>query len=203
MFDFAILPLFLFCLIVTGTPGPNNMINLAQGVRVGFCRALPFAVGTGLGLASMLTLAGVGLGAVFISVPWLLWAMKSLTLAFLLYLAFRLVTAGPIGEVGTGKTAGDRIGFLGGVLFQWINPKSWFAILSIATTYLPAEPTLGSALAAGLIFALASQLTQPVWIAFGSVLRRFLADPARARVFNVVMAALLLASTLPVLLGLI
>lgn len=197
MSDLALLPLIGFCLVATGTPGPNNMINLAQGVRVGFWRAYPFALGTGIGLAAMLTLAGAGLAAAFADYPWLHMGMKALTVAFILYLAWMLVTAGPIGETADGAP----VGLLGGMLFQWINPKSWFAVLSIATTYLPADADWRLALLAGGALGLTAALTQPVWILFGAALRRLLQDARRARAFFWAMAALLLASTLPVLIG--
>ena len=63
MAELSIAPFTLFCLIATATPGPNNMINLAQGMRLGFWRALPFAVGTGLGVGSLLFAVAMGLGA--------------------------------------------------------------------------------------------------------------------------------------------
>lgn len=197
MAEFAAAPLFVFCLILTGTPGPNNMINLAQGVRVGFLRAWPFALGVGLGLAVMLVLAALGLGAALESSPTLLMVMKAATFCFLTFLAWKLLTAGPL----KASDQTESIGFWGGFLFQWVNPKSWFAVLSIAATYLPPTPDIGVAVAAGLVFATASQLTQPVWIVFGGVLRRYLARPEFARAFNWTMAALLLATTLPALLG--
>ncbi|WP_119168927.1 LysE family translocator [Algihabitans albus] len=195
--DFAVLPFALFCLIATGTPGPNNMINLAQGVRLGFWRAFPFALGTGLGIASLLIAVSLGLGVAFREVPVLQVVMKGVTLLFLLYLAWMIATSGPL------KTEGDarRIGFFGGVAFQWINPKTWAAAMTMATTYLPTDPSLATVLSAGAIFCVIGWTTQPVWIGFGTALRGFLSDPARARAFNLVMAALLLAATLPVLLG--
>ncbi len=177
MSQIPFLPLILFCLIASGTPGPNNMINLAQGVRLGFVRALPFAIGTGLGLAVLLAVVALGLGAAFQALPGLRLAMKALTAGFLIYLAWKLVTAGPLGE-GSAETG---LGFGAGVLFQWINPKSWFAVLSIATTYLPPQPGLAQALAGGAVLGLVSQLTQPVWIGFGTGAAPVSGGPAAGR----------------------
>lgn len=196
MFELSILPFTVFCLIATGTPGPNNMINLAQGVRQGFWRALPFALGTGLGVASLLIAMAMGLGAAMWALPWLVQVLRAVTLAFLLYLAWRIATAGPIGEHG--DVSG--LGFLSGIGFQWVNPKTWASAMTMATTYLPPRPSLGDALLAGAIFCVVAWLTQPVWIAFGTALRRLLSNARRATVINIAMAVLLLASTVPMLL---
>ena len=171
------------------------MINLSQGVRLGFWRALPFAVGTGFGIASVLVVSALGLGAAIEALPWLRRAMLVATLGFLLYLAWKIATAGPL----TARAGETRLGFLAGVGFQWINPKTWAVSMTMAATYLPADPEPAVAFLAGAIFCAVAWTTQPVWIGFGEALRQFLADPLRARVFNAVMAALLLAATLPIL----
>jgi threonine/homoserine/homoserine lactone efflux protein len=193
--EFSTLPFALFCLIATGTPGPNNMINLAQGVRLGFWRALPFAIGTGFGIASLLIAVALGLGAAFHALPWLDLAMKGVTTAFLLYLAWKIARAGPL----TASADTDKLGFLGGIGFQWVNPKTWASAIAMATTYLPRDPSVTVALLAGAIFCLVAWVTQPVWIGFGTALRRLLSDRRRATAFNLGMAALLLATTLPFL----
>ena len=63
MAEISLAPFMLFCLIATATPGPNNMINLAQGMHLGFWRSVPFAMGTGLGVGSLLFAVATGLGA--------------------------------------------------------------------------------------------------------------------------------------------
>lgn len=197
MTDFQILPFVVFCLAATGTPGPNNMINLAQGMRVGFWRALPFAVGTGIGIATVLIAVSLGLGAAFEALPWARVSMAIVTLLVLLFLAWKIATAGTL----RAEDEVRRIGFFGGVGFQWINPKTWVSSIAMATVYLPGDPTLAIILLAGLLFCLVSWVTQPIWIGFGSALRNVLSNDKHANGFNWVMAALLLASTLPVLIA--
>jgi len=69
MAELSLAPFALFCLIATATPGPNNMINLSQGLRVGFWRALPFALGTGFGVGLLLLAVAMGLGAAAAALP--------------------------------------------------------------------------------------------------------------------------------------
>jgi len=198
MAEHSIGPFMLFCLIATITPGPNNMINLAQGMRLGFWRAMPFAVGTGLGVGSLLFAVATGLGAATAASPAINVVMRAATGVYLVYLAWKIATSGPVGE----GTVGASLGFWGGISFQWINPKAWASSMAMATTYLPSEPSRQAALIAAGIFCASAWLTQPAWIGFGGALRRLLSEPRKAMLVNATLAALLLASTLPFLLPL-
>jgi len=48
-----------------------------------------------------------------------------------------------------------------------------------------------------VVFALATAGSVATWAGFGVALRQFLRDPARARLFNIAMALLLVASIVP------
>jgi threonine/homoserine/homoserine lactone efflux protein len=193
--ELSLVPFLLFCLIATITPGPNNMINLAQGMRLGFWGALPFAVGTGFGCGSLLFAVATGLGAATTSSPTINLGMRMLTGLYLLYLASKIASSGPIGE----EVSRASLGFWSGIGFQWINPKSWASSMAMATTYLPSSPSYREALIAALVFCAVGWLTQPVWIGFGGVLRHLLSNRRSAAIINWSLAALLLGSTLPFL----
>jgi threonine/homoserine/homoserine lactone efflux protein len=63
---------------------------------------------------------------------------------------------------------------------------------------MPAPATIGAGAA---IIALAALFATTLWLTFGLLISRFLTEPRRAHAFNIVMALLLLASTLPILFG--
>lgn len=185
----------LFCLVATVTPGPNNMINLAQGVQLGFWHALPFAIGTGLGVGSLLFAVAMGLGAATSASPLVNLVMRAVTGLYLLYLAWKIAMSGPVGE----KASQVGLGFWGGIGFQWINPKTWASSMAMSTTYLPPDPSVIGSVMAACIFCSIAWLTQPLWIGFGGVLRHLLTDRRTATIVNIGFAILLLASTLPFL----
>jgi threonine/homoserine/homoserine lactone efflux protein len=196
MAELSISPFVVFCLIATVTPGPNNMINLAQGMRLGFWGAMPFALGTGLGVGSLLFAVAMGLGAATAASPTINMIMRAATGFYLIYLAWKIATSPPVGEAAPGTS----LGFWGGIGFQWINPKSWAASIAMATTYLPPNPSRQGGFIAAGVFCTIAWVTQPAWIGFGGALRHLLSDPRKATVINLGCAALLLASTLPFLL---
>jgi threonine/homoserine/homoserine lactone efflux protein len=158
---------------------------------------MPFAMGTGLGVGSLLFAVAIGLGAATSASPVINMIMRAVTGLYLLYLAWKIGTSGAIGE----RAPGIGLGFWSGIGFQWINPKTWASAMAMATTYLPPNPSHQGALAAAGVFCTIAWLTQPAWIGFGGALRRLLSDSRNAALINVGLAALLLASTLPFLLG--
>jgi len=187
-----------FCLIMATTPGPNNMMVLASGARFGTRRTLPLILGITAGMAVLFGATGSGLGAAFAALPALAVALRLLSAAFLLWLAWKIATAGPL------KRDHDDLQVLGfptGVVFQWINPKSWAAAMTAASTYLPADAGAATIGAGAAIIALAALFATTLWLTFGLLISRFLTEPRRAHAFNIVMALLLLTSTLPILFG--
>jgi threonine/homoserine/homoserine lactone efflux protein len=189
---FSALILFAFATLIT--PGPNNTMILASGANFGLGRTLPHLGGVVLGSSSLILLCGLGLAGVFAAFPVLHDLLKWGGAAYLLYLAFRIATAGGIGA----KTAGVRpIRFWQAFGFQYVNPKAWAVALGAVSTYVPARGFLPGLAVAILVMALIGVPCTLTWAAFGVGLRRFLDRPSVLRAFNVAMALLLVASLVP------
>ncbi len=183
-----------FSVAAAGTPGPSNALLTATGANVGVLRGLPALLGVAAGMGLLMFVVAFGLGAVILDNPIVLTGLKWCGAAFLLWLAWKIVTAGR-----TGAAAGNKpVGFVGAAAFQWINPKSWLVCASAAAAFLDqgAGSALGQSAAFGLTFALASLPSCFPWLAFGAVLQRFLRSERALRVFNGAMGALLAASVI-------
>lgn len=190
-------PYLIFCAIMTGTPGPNNAMVLASGVRVGVRRSLPLVFGIAAGVGLHLAAVGLGVSAVIKTIPSLYLVLKVAGVFYLFYLAYKIATSGP---VRTDASAPPPLGFWGGVAFQWANPKSWAIGTSAVAAYVPTENYTQGVIAAAMILSVVAVFGVGMWAVFGNALRRFLIDPRKALWFNVAMAALLLASTIPAVL---
>src|SRR5690554_4744704 len=124
----------LFAVVAAGTPGPSNLLLTATGARVGVLRGLPCLFGVTLGMGLMMAVVAFGLGSVVLASPGLLRALNWIGAAFLLWLAYRIATAG---RGGAAAEHGKRpVGFVGAAAFQWVNPKSWIVCAGAAGTYL-------------------------------------------------------------------
>ncbi len=185
-----------FAFVSSITPGPNNTMLLASGANHGFRRTLPHIAGISLGCAVMLVLVGLGLGQAFAAVPVLYEVLRYAGAAYLLWLAWKIATSGPMPDR---KSAGRPFTFLQAAAFQWVNPKAWIMVVGAATTYAPREGFGRNVVVLAILLGLVNAPSVSVWAGFGTALRPFLSHPGRVRVFNSVMALLLIASLLPML----
>ena len=71
------LPLMLFVIVSTVTPGGATTLATASGAHFGYRRSLPMMAGIAAGLASMAAAAAAGLGSVLLALPTLQLAMKA------------------------------------------------------------------------------------------------------------------------------
>lgn len=189
-----LLGLAAFAFASSVTPGPNNMMLMASGANFGFRRTLPHMLGVALGFVAMAILVGLGLMQVFARFPVLHDALKVVSVAYLLWLAWRIANAAP-----KEASAGARpMTFLEAAAFQWVNPKAWTMALTAITVYAPDRSLAALALVAA-IFGAINLPSVGSWAAFGVLMRRVLTSPARLRLFNRAMAVLLGASLWPVL----
>lgn len=193
----TLVPYILYCIAMSGTPGPNNVMVLASGANYGFWRTQPHVWGINIGFALMMFILALGLGTVFVAEPRLQLALKVIGILYMLWLAWKIATAKGSGEAGE---TGRPLTFLQGAAFQWVNPKAWMMILGAISVYAPAAyGTLEKALYLSGVMLLAGSPPTQIWAAFGVGIRRFLENPQALRAFNVTMAVLLVLSLIPML----
>lgn len=179
-----------FAVATSITPGPNNLMLMASGANFGLQRTVPHMLGISLGHAFMIVMIGLGLIQIFEAFPLLHQIMTVLSVAYLLFLAWKIARSAPPEE---GAAAGTPFTFLQAAGFQWVNPKAWFMALTAITVYAPSE-SLAAIVTVALIFSLVNLPSILVWTCLGQGLRRFLTSHNRLRMFNWTMAALLVAS---------
>lgn len=190
-----IIGLALFAFVSSITPGPNNLMLMASGANFGFRRTIPHMLGVGLGFVIMVVLVGLGLAQIFETYPQAHAILKILSVAYLLYLAWKIANAAPPKE---GEAGGTPMTFLQAAAFQWVNPKAWAMALTAVTVYAPAQ-TVPAMLIVAAIFGAINMPAVSSWTLLGQAMRRVLTNPNRLRLFNWTMAVLLVASLAPLL----
>ena len=83
------------------TPGPNMMYLVSRSITQGRIAGLISLAGTGIGFVVYMTMANVGLGVVFVAVPWLFIGFKAAGAAYLGYLVWQALRVRD-SRVGTG-----------------------------------------------------------------------------------------------------
>jgi threonine/homoserine/homoserine lactone efflux protein len=189
------LALIGFAFVTSVTPGPNNMMLLASGANFGFRRSIPHMLGISLGHMAMTLIVGLGLAGIVHQEPRILVVLKWVSVAYLLWLAWKLANAAAPGEAAA---TSRPMTFLGAALFQWVNPKAWTMSLGAVSAYAT-DPTPATVAMIAAVFAAINLPSVSVWTIAGQQLRRFLTSPARLRLFNWGMAGLLVLSLWPVI----
>ncbi|MGI9464393.1 MAG: LysE family translocator [Aestuariivirgaceae bacterium] len=188
----TLLPLIWFALAAAMTPGPNNIMVTASAVNFGFRGTLNHMLGIAFGFGFMILAIGFGLGQLFNTVPQLHTMLRWAGTAYLIYLAWRIATAG---RPEAGGTAGRPLTFLQAALFQWVNPKAWMMSVSAlsAFTVQGSQYTTGAIMVAAVFFLITFPAVS-IWCLFGTAIARFLQSDKALQIFNWTMASLIIAS---------
>jgi threonine/homoserine/homoserine lactone efflux protein len=189
-----VLSLVLAAVVVMGSPGPATMSVTAIGAAFGLRRSLSYLSGIILGTSAVLLAIAAGLVSLLLSQPRLAPALLGLSMAYMIYLAFKIATAPPLAEFGPQAQAPR---FIGGFLLAVANPKAYLAIAAVFTGTTLAvgsrrtETMIKTAVLAGMIIVI-----HVAWLVAGSSFARLLHRPAISRVVNLLFAAILLATTI-------
>lgn len=186
------LPLVLFCLGMSITPGPNNIMLTATGANHGYRAALPHILGGVLSIPVMCLLVGLGLGGVMRAWPVAHTALNVAGSAYLLWLAWK------VAHFEGGVDAGDAakpLTVAQSALFQWLNPKCWMMHVTAVGMFTgPGQSMFAQATTIALTFAVMVPPCFSLWALTGVGIGRFLTSAPRRRAFNWTLALLLVAS---------
>jgi threonine/homoserine/homoserine lactone efflux protein len=182
--------LLTYALVTIFTPGPNNLIAATSGLRVGVKRTLPALFGIAGGFLVLCLTGGFFADFLLRVMPQVQTSIRWLGTAYIVWLAVGIVRSRPTSRNGTEVRL---IGFWTAVALQFVNPKAVIFVVTIFTVLLaPAIHSATVVILSTLCFAAATFASVLSWATFGSIFRRFLQRPKVHRVFNVVLALLLL-----------
>lgn len=182
------MPLMTYCLVMSSTPGPNNVMLTALGANFGYRRSLAPILGINAGVFTQTVLCCLGLGSLFLAYPMAHAVLRVTGVLYLVYLAWQLSGV----AAAEGRPA-QPMSFAQALLFQALNPKSWIKAITLASVFMPSGMSaLQGALLVGLIGWAIGFPCNSMWALFGVAIRGFLAAPRQRRIFNLLMAGTLL-----------
>ena len=183
---FSALSAFYFTMFFT--PGPNNAMLTASGMKFGFVKTLPHLIGIPLGHIAQIGLTCFGLANLFLIYPQVQFIMKILCFIYLIYLSWKMIGSFSMSQKETGRP----LKFYEASLFQFINPKAWSIAVTVASGFFPVEEnifigvTFVTVTAAVICFP-----TISLWALFGSGLRKFVDDVKTKKIIEYLLAILL------------
>jgi len=197
MNDLAV-PMLTYALVMTFTPGPNNISAASLGMKSGYRASLAYLLGIATGFLAIML--GSGLLTDFLArnyariAPWLRW----MGAAYMIWLSISLFIEhpGPKKEGGRSKTD-----WLGGFLLQFVNPKGLLYGITIYSSFAALlTGTMTRTLASALFLTALGFASISAWSLAGSALSRFLSAGRTKFLFNLAMALLLLYSAISIIL---
>ena len=187
----SLIALMTAAVALMATPGPVTLGSAAAGAAFG-ARAFPYVVTLTCGTVTVMVLVAAGVTGLLASAPGAAPVISVLAGTYILYLAYRIATASP---VGTLDPAAELPSLAGGYAFAVVNPKAYGAMGALFSGFplIAGDPVSGAALKVLTLssFALAVNIT---WMLVGTALARVMRDPRASRTLNVGFAVLLLAS---------
>jgi len=198
MIDVEILiALISFYFVMYVTPGPNNAMVLASGLKFGFKKTIPHMSGITIGHVLQLVLVCLGLGKIFQIFPHLQNILKILCALYLLYLGYKI-----IGSFSKIKEDGSRpLKFHEASLFQLVNPKAWTISSMAASSFLPKDGDLFfSIVLIGIVALVICPLSISPWAAFGSAIRNMVKNNKIKALIEYFLAILLLITAIIIVL---
>jgi threonine/homoserine/homoserine lactone efflux protein len=188
---FVALVSYYFVMYVT--PGPNNAMVLASGVKFGFFKTIPHISGITIGHIIQLVLVCFGLGKIFQIFPTIQTILKMICAIYLLYLGYKI-----IGSVSKIKEDDSRpLKFHEAALFQIVNPKAWTISSMAASGFLPKD---GSLILSIFFIAAVALIICPLsispWAAFGSAIRNLVKNNKLKALIEYLLAFLLLVTAI-------
>ncbi len=185
--------LLLAAAALMGSPGPSTMSATAVGAAFGLRRSFRYVLGLIGGTILVLLAVATGVSAVLLSVPRLAPALAAASAAYILLLAVRIARAPPLPR---GDPAAPTPSLVGGLLLAAANPKAYVAIGAVfAGSTLGAPSPLGETALKTAILAAVVVVVHLGWLLAGAWLSRVLRDPLASRVANLVLAAVLVATS--------
>ncbi|MGH1578585.1 LysE family translocator [Planktotalea sp.] len=181
MIEFLVAVLFLLI-----TPGPGVLTTAGIGAAYGFRAGLGFIWGLMLGGFINMMIIISGLAALVLAIPSLRAVLLIASLCYLLYLAWRIASAGA--KIGFAP-ANTPLGFKNGLMLQFINPKAYVVGTTLFSgfVFLPDNPVLEIVLKL-VFFNLIWMPVHLVWLAFGAKIGSLNLSHRRQRAINVAMA---------------
>jgi threonine/homoserine/homoserine lactone efflux protein len=186
-----IIPLLLFAISTTFTPGPNNLMVMNSGMHFGIKQSLPHYFGICVGFPAMVLMVAVGLGAVFTEYAWIKHILKIVGSIYMLYLAWQILTSHS--KASSSQTR-KPLSFLQAVMFQWVNPKAWLTAIGTISIFTVTHNYFSNAFVISTIYLLMCLPCVGAWLLFGKFLQHILKKNSHRIAFNIAMALALVAS---------
>ena len=163
--------LLVYMLVMSFTPGPNNLMCLYLGAKSGLKGASRFMTASMASLFVKTLLCGFLNIILAEKIPAVVPYLKWVGALYMLYLAFSMVRSGL--KSGSEEVREGESTYLSGILLQCLNIKSWIAALSIFSVYvIPYTTNAGTIVMVTAVFIATALAASLLWCFCGRAIQR-------------------------------
>lgn len=187
--------IFAYAIGVMYTPGPVNLLGLHSGLNRNTRSHLGFFIGVGMAMFILFVMLGfIGLKVIN---PQVLPFISLAGCLYILHIAWKV--AGANVELSQETSDSNSLSFRDGLFMQLLNPKALVATLPVSTIQFPSVGITGTAIVLwSLVLAILAFGAPTGYSLAGLVLGKRISNPSYFKVFNLLMAALLVYVSLTI-----
>ena len=189
----VLIGLISYYFVMYVTPGPNNAMVLASGLKFGFRKTIPHISGITFGHIIQLILVCFGLGKIFQIFPFIQTVLKILCALYLSYLGYKIL--GSFSKIKEDNS--NPLKFYEASLFQIVNPKAWTISSMAASGFLSIDENLFFSI---IFIAFVALIVCPIsiapWAAFGAAIRNLVKNNKLRVIIEYFLAFLLLVTAI-------
>jgi len=199
-----------YVFVVTFTPGPNNIMSMANGSKFGYKKTLQFISGVTTGFFIIMILSSYFNLLLFNLMPKVKIFMSILGSGYMAYLAIRIIKSSEHDDENDDEqiTDEDKIhklnkdknnlnSFFTGITMQFLNPKAiLYGITVVSNFIIPFYKSNITLILFSIFLAFVAFISNSSWALFGSLFNKFLSKYRKQ--FNLVMGLLLIYSAISI-----
>jgi len=191
-----ILALSAYNFVMYVTPGPNNSILTASGIKFGFFRTIPNIFGIPSGHGFQLALVCLGLGSLFTYYPILLEILRYVGAAYILFLAYKML--GSL-NISSSEEKTRPLKYYEAILFQFVNPKAWVICITAVSLFYPEKENLFIGTVFMVIMSTIINIPSiSIWALGGSIIRHYLSNKTLKKIIEWLLALMLILTSVSV-----
>ena len=187
----------IYYLVMFATPGPNNSILAASGIKFGFNKTVPNIFGIATGHSIQLILVCVGLGSLFVQFPLLMYFLKYIGATYLLYLAWKMFGSLNLNVI---EDKSSPLKYYEAILFQFVNPKAWVICFTAVSLFYPDQENIFIGSIFMVFIAIIINIPSiSMWALGGSIIKKYLNNRKLKKIIEIGLAILLIGTSISII----
>lgn len=183
---FKIVDFLIYCFLCAYTPGANNILSMSNSARLGFKKSVSFNFGITVGFAIVMTACSLFTTTLYSLIPKIEIVIEIIGAIYMLWLAWMIFRSGD----NISSDDNNKIGFLSGMLLQFMNPKIYvYSITAMSIYVLPVYNTVPWIIFFTFVLTVIGSSGSYVWALCGSVFCKIISK--YSKIVNTIMALLL------------